>query len=474
MEQVLPSSINYLDTLPRAIPSEHKRRRFYATNGATFLPGSTIRIPLDSTREYLDPSNCYLNFTYENTTGQTCTFDLAGGHSFFENFRIQQKGNEICRVQYYNRLMNAIVVPCTATQEEQGDISLVGQTLYAGTAGAGTLNVPTPAGTATGADLTTGRHGSDADIAPGAEVKFNMPLVGGLFTQSGTAKLLPLPLLNAPIELYFDVAGVWSPIVSSGAAGDWILRDVYVVADLVEVPADVNNFMRELQMAHGGSLAIQGQGYDYNNGTIDAAATGSISLNVPSRKRSIKALYFAGSSRTYAGVGVGSADWATFYLSWSGNMCLRNYFVRAGSVVMPQPAVIAAGDNAVAGNNEYDRGEMLMELKKSMGHLGSHIGTGFLAASNYATNDSDNADGAGAQQSPVSRSGFLVSPYGLDMEAYQNEAIKAGLDTQTLSLEMQLVLEIEGGQAEPVQVDIFTLYDVQYYFNADGSITYED
>ena len=441
MEQVLPSSINYLDTLPRAIPSEHKRRRFYATNGATFLPGSTIRIPLDSTREYLDPSNCYLNFTYENTTGQTCTFDLAGGHSFFENFRIQQKGSEICRVQYYNRLMNAVVVPCTATLEEQGDISLVGQTLYAGTAGAGTLNTPTPAGTATGADLTTGRHGSDADIAAGAEVKFNMPLVGGLFTQSGTAKLLPLPLLNAPIELYFDVASVWSPIVSA---------------------------------AHGGSLAIQGQGYDYNNGTIDAAATGSISLNVPSRKRSIKALYFAGSSRTYAGIGGGSADWATFYLSWSGNMCLRNYFVRAGSVVMPQPAVIAVGDNAVAGNNEYDRGEMLMELKKSMGHLGSHIGTGLLAAANYATNDSDNADGAGFQQSPVSRSGFLVSPYGLDMEAYQNEAIKAGLDTQTLSLEMQLVLEIEGGQAEPVQVDIFTLYDVQYYFNADGSITYED
>jgi len=39
---------------------------------------------------------------------------------------------------------------------------------------------------------------------------------------------------------------------------------------------------------------------------------------------------------------------------------------------------------------------------------------------------------------------------------------------------MQLVLEIEGGQAEPVQVDIFTLYDVQYYFNADGSISKED
>ena len=155
-------------------------------------------------------------------------------------------------------------------------------------------------------------------------------------------------------------------------------------------------------------------------------------------------------------------------------MCLRNYFVRAGSVVMPQPAVIAVGDNAVAGNNEYDRGEMLMELKKAKGHLGYHMGTGLLAAANYATNDSDNADGAGFQQSPVSRSGFLVSPYGLDMEAYQNEAIKAGLDTQTLSLEMQLVLDIEGGQAEPVQVDIFTLYDVQYYFNADGSITYED
>ena len=43
---------------------------------------------------------------------------------------------------------------------------------------------------------------------------------------------------------------------------------------------------------------------------------------------------------------------------------------------------------------------------------------------------------------------------------------------------MQLNLEVsdDGGVvfAENQLVDIFTLYDVQYYINADGSLTFED
>ena len=50
MEQMLPSSVNYLDVLPKAIPSERSRKRFFSSNGRTFGANQTIKIDLESAR----------------------------------------------------------------------------------------------------------------------------------------------------------------------------------------------------------------------------------------------------------------------------------------------------------------------------------------------------------------------------------------------------------------------------------------
>ena len=475
---MLPSSVNYLDVLPKAVPSEKTRRRFYSSNGRTFGANQTIKINLESTRSFLDPSNCYLEFNFQNTTGQTFNPDLGGAYNFIKNFRIHQAGNEICRVNNVNRLMAGIIVPSTNSMGIGANDSIVGFQPYGNAAGAGNLNNPVAGGATDGAILLNSAFSAVNDFGLGASLKFTMPLLFSLFSQSGNgaAKLLPLPLLNHPIELYFDLCSNDEPGIFAAAPAPWVIDDVSVVADLVEVPRDVIGFMKELQMMHGGSLAIQGQSYEHQTGNIQPQ-TGNQVINIPSRKKSIKSVFFVSKSDTYpAGAG---ADFDTFNLSYGGQSSIGSFFLRAGALVMPQPAVVCTGNNNLAAAAEHKRGEQFTELKKALGRLGSSIGTGNISRLTYGVLDGDNSDGMGGKQSPTGGELVAVCPFGLSLDAYQNEAVRAGLDTQTLSLELQLHLDIvdtggAGIQAEVHNVDIFTLYDVQYYFNSSGTITFED
>ena len=479
-EQMLPSSVNYLDVLPRAVPSEKSRKRFYSSNGRTFGPNQTIKINLESTRSFLDPSNCYLEFTFQNTTGQTFGPDLGGAYNFIKNFRIHQAGNEICRVNNVNRLMNGILVPSTTSMGINANDSIKGFQVNGNAVGAGNLNNDRAGAATDGAVLMNNVYAAAGDYVAGASLRFTMPLLFSLFSQSGTgaAKLLPLPLLNHPIELYFDLC----PLVEPGVFGappalDWTIDDVSVIADLVEVPRDVIGFMKELQMMHGGSLAIQGQSYEHQTGDIQPAVGNQV-INIPSRKKSIKSVFFVSRSNDFTAVGV-NPESQTFTLSYGGQSSIGSFFLRAGALVMPQPAVVCTGNNNFVPAAEHKRGEQYNELLKALGRFSSSIGAGNLSRISYSVLDGDNSDGAGAQQSPTSGQPHSLCPFGFSLDAYQNEAIKAGLDTQSLSLELQLNVNIvdtgaAGIQTEVHNVDVFTLYDVQYYINADGTITFED
>ena len=229
MEQVLPSTINYLDTLPRAVPSERRRKKFYPTNGPVFTENTTIRINIEDTRAFMDPSNTFLQFSLNTTpANQTGTTDIAGGYSFVKNFRIHQAGNEIMRI----------------------DNSITGNGNYANLSGGGAQNnTPIGGAASTGADLTTGRFGDFLDIAVANNAAtFNIPLVGGLFSQVGDNKLIPLPLLSQPIELFFDVAPseemlIWADVPAAPPQ----LFNVSVISELVEVPRDVIGYLKDLQ-----------------------------------------------------------------------------------------------------------------------------------------------------------------------------------------------------------------------------------
>lgn len=182
-EQMLPSSVNYLDTLPRAVPSEKTRKRFYSSNGRTFSANQTIKINLESTRSFLDPSNCYLDFTFQNTTGVTFGPDIGGAYNFIKNFRIHQAGNEICRVNNVNRLMNAIIIPATTSMGINANDSIKGFQVNGNAVAAGNLNNDRAAVATDGAVLMNNIYSTDADYANGASLRFTMPLLFSLFSQ---------------------------------------------------------------------------------------------------------------------------------------------------------------------------------------------------------------------------------------------------------------------------------------------------
>ena len=480
MEQVLPKSINYLDVLPKAVPSEKKRKYFYASNGTRYLMGATVIIEIADPRSFLDANNSWLEFQVSNTTGATIGLDLGGANNFIQNFRCIQAGNELFRINNYSKLVNAVIAPVQDVSDVRGDKSLIGLGRFQNANGVGFQNGELAALATAGADMT-GAHNANTQIGAGANFNVSTPLIGGFFSQAGQPKLVPLPLLNQPIQLMFDLSTVEDIGVFSGLPATYEITRARFVAELVEVPRDVLGYIKEVQLMHGGSLSMQCSSYEHSSAGIAAAATGQQVIPIPSRKRSIKSIFFVGASQTYTGAGVGAA-WNTYNLSFGGTMDLVDYQVRAGSIVVPQPGVTCQGTtNGVEPKATYNnRGEMLQELTKSFGKLNATVGSGLLNRLSYASTNSDNAItdafAAPSQQSPQTDDPYIVCPFGLDLEAYRNEAINSGFDTQTLSLEMNLQLNLAtpAVAVEPIIVDCWTLYDMQLYFNADGSMTFED
>tara|TARA_R110002110_G_scaffold389062_1_gene601292 strand:- start:433 stop:2088 length:1656 start_codon:yes stop_codon:yes gene_type:complete len=551
MEAVLPQSINYLDTLPKAIPSERKRRNFFAANGTQYRPGQTIIIEVQDTRAFLDTQSSFLRFTLTNQGAGDFQPEFGGGYACIRNFRVQQAGNTIMNIQEYSRLYNAIIGPVTGGRNWKSAQSVYQQVPMYGnriTSVGNTPNAPATPAEADGALFASSNVPclANALLNTGESCEYCVPLIGGLFSQS---KLIPLPMLNQPIQLIFDLhdAVQFGVYTVEPTSQDMLISNVRYCAEMVEVPRDVLGFLASQQAAHGGSLVVAASSYEYQRANLEAGATGTQILEIPSRKKSIKSIQFVAmaDSSTIAqfanaalnpgtGLPAGSSTKDVFSQSCSANPCLVSYQLRAGSMVIPPTAIqgpggrnagngfavragsapVPANANGVGGlpNAESNKGESAFELSKAFGHLGSTIGMG---ACNRLTYANPEADGGGvsvgtnwiAGQGSMTAgldviapatgivAGGLVGqwnfcPFALDLEAYQNQALNSGIDTKSLSLQMQLHLVLDntlsvpdtgagglaaaGGQSSPINFDIYSYHDILYYFNSDGTITFSD
>lgn len=545
MEAVLPKNINYLDVLPKAIPAERKRRNFFAANGTQYRPGQTMIIEVQDPRSFLDPVNSFLRFsvTNQNAAGDYAP-ELGGGYGLLQNFRVQQAGNTIMNIQNYSRLYCGLIAPVTGGSQWKSATSVYQNVGSYGTsvqAAAVTTNDPATAVEFDGGIVTSSNCTSTTNpaLSPGVQMDFCVPLVGGLFSQD---KLIPLPMLNQPIQLIFDL----NQVENCGAfnfapvAADLLISNVRYCAEMVEVPRDVIGFLKSQQEAHGGALVIQTSSYEYSRSNLAPGATGTQILEIPSRKKSIKSIQFlcmadASTVAAFAGaaasaIPAGSGAHSVFNQTISANPCLVSYQLRAGSMVMPPTAINGpggrsaaaaanrAGSAAVAGlpNAENNKGESAFELCKAFGHLGSMIGQGGCGRLTYANPEATiaggqfeigtnwvvpqgqagpAADGVGVGLSNLVGAGvpgfgyqWKFCPFAIDLEAYQNEAVNSGLDTKTLSLQMQLHLEIDNqlsvadggnlalsaGQSSAINVDVYAYHDILYFFNSDGTITFSD
>ena len=475
----LPKNIDYSDVLPQSVPAIQRRRKFYPANGATFSNKSNkqIRIEVSSPNALLDPSNSYIEFDVRNTDGAiTFGADIGGGAIFFDTLSIEQGGRVLSKCQEYNKLNSKILA---MTQEQLGgklQDSIKG--LTRANSGNNVANPAPAGGQATIYGLS--QHNSAAVMGGGAKFKFSMPVLSGLFTQD---KLIPLPMVakNSPITIVLDIAvqedcGVFS--ANPAAVDIFEISNITYTASLIEVGGDVLNqltMMRDELM--GGQLAISGQDWEHNNGTIAAGDTGEFPIRVPARKRSLKSLFFTASSDTFNAAAQGSARFDTYNLSFCGTGEITQYQAKVGSVVYPPEPV-------VGGDTTNTNAEQFMELCKAFGSLGfnkpgGHLSVctfgGSLLGGNILNNgDIETAAGGGAILGPQSTSVLNMVPFGLDLDAFQHTAIEGGVDTKTLAEEVNLLLTVGAGNAEDKTIDVWALYDQHYYFNSDGMITFSN
>lgn len=496
----LPKSIDYSDVLPKAIPAIARRRKYYPQNGTSFnfVGSREIRIEIGSVNSLMDPSHSYLEFECRNVNGAAASFgyDLGGGNCLFQNVRLEQGGRVLTEIREYHRLHAAILNYAQDSTNGQFTNSLVSAQRGMNAAGGGAANQFVPRANGTGADAYGNcRHNSDGQIPAGSGYRFCLPLPTGLFTQD---KLIPLPLVrqDAPITFVFEMcppaeAGVWTAVP---AFGDLSIVNISINAQLIEVGRDAIDQIKMIQQMSGGQLAISGQDYEHNSDILPANSVGEQVIRIPARKRSMKSLFFAIQSSTFAN-GAGGMDESNCYsLSYAGCANMLDYQLKVGSVVYPPTPIQAFQAEPVANAGELERGECIMELAKAFGTLGFRNPTGRLNTIVYGVGDSgagagisngDTGDGAGNTIAPQTNSNHAVCPFGLDLDAFQHTAIEAGVDSETLSQESNLILNIGPGDPgaavpivgsglQPKNVIMYVLYDQHYYFGSDGMITFSN
>jgi hypothetical protein len=475
----LPKNIDYSDVLPQSVPAIQRRRKFYPANGATFSNKSNkqIRIEVSSANALLDPLNSYIEFDVRNNNGAiTFGADIGGGAIFFDTLTIEQGGRVLSKCQEYNKLNSKILA---MSQEQLGgklQDSIKGLTRANNGNAISTVAAP-------GSDVTTyglSQHNSVAVMGFGDKIKFSMPVISGLFTQD---KLIPLPMVakNSPITIVLDIAvqencGVFS--ANPGAIDIFEISNITYVASLIEVGGDVLNqftMMRDEMM--GGQLAISGQDWEHNSGSIAAGETGEIPIRVPARKRSLKSLFFTASSDTFNSQALGTARWDVYNLSFCGTGEIQQYQAKVGSVVYPaEPVICGALTNTNA--------EQFMELCKAFGSLGFNkpgghhnvvtFGGSVIGANLLNNGDIETNIGGGAVLGPQSTDVLNMVPFGLDLDAFQHTAIEGGIDTKTLAEEVNLLIRVAAGNVEAKIIDVWALYDQHYYFGKDGMITFSN
>jgi hypothetical protein len=479
----MPSTIDYSTMLPLSIPAMASRRKYFPSNGSTFSRqgNSQIRIEVGHGSALLDPTHSYLEFRVQNSGVANFGVDVGGSNSFFENVRIEQGGKLLSYTQASNRLHCSILAP---VQMSSGGIATGGITnANKGYNGAGASSIaPAPVGDVADA-YDVAAHNSDAYFVAGAVHRFTMPITSGLFSQD---KLIPLPLVdpNAPITIILDLAlpddvGAWT---AAPGAGDLQILECSYIAHLIEVGPDVIDQFRMVQAEMGGQLALSGQDYEYFAQALPAASTGSVALNCPARKRSIKSIFWCSQSNDFANTAA-LAPAAAYNMSFSGSANIQDYQFRVGPILYPPTPITCWGSTAVVGA-EFLRGESLMELAKSVGTMSKTNPTGILSTTTYGTDAIGLASGVngvgGVNHCPTGIAGgdkYMFCPFGISTDSFMRDIVESGVDSATLAQDTVLMLNWPAGinsGAEAQIVHMFVLFDQHYYFNQDGSVTYSN
>ena len=521
MERQAPRQILYENQLPLAVESKSTRRLFFPEGGSTYGPtgGGThpniIRIPINAD-SLLDVQHSYLQFNLTNTSTANANGGIAPdfGVPFIRRLRIESGGTTLEDIEEYGKLYGGVLFPSQAgvgaVQESSITTAGVGNTAatLSDWAVSGATGGPSAAWdhanfaaaddnnqggidarkalydslkaqadglTISGASTLSGvKHGNATTLLKDAVTTYNVPLVSALMNMD---KYLPLVMMNAGItlELELDIANSIGVSVTDGRAGQngtaentattWTISDVRYVAHLIDLQRDFYDKMRMVMEGSGGVLQLAGSTFRHYSGSV-AAASESDTINIPSRVKSIKSVFFTQQVNTAKSSGL------RFGVSESIPNNIKEYQFRIGSVVYPPTAVKLSGG---AGASYTNRGEAYSEYRKAFGTLGDYSEGGVLI--NKDTYLEGNATTKEGSLYPIGSHNDLNAqvptfcPMGLDFESFPKTALESGVNTADRSLPMSLDIKRHSAAGHPCNVDVWVMCDAIFYVNLDGSVS---
>ena len=220
-----------------------------------------------------------------------------------------------------------------------------------------------------------------------------------------------------------------------------------------------------VQEASGGRLVLNGVDYTHFAGNIAANSVGPQVINVPARRKSLKSLFFVGSSQQYAG-----AQSTMYNLSHGGNFNMNEYHMKIGSMVHPPTPIQAQLSTALLATT--GRSEAFSELAKCWGTLGSINGTGILSRTNYATLNCNVASIPQPGAPGAAMNTHRFAPFGIDLESWSRGVnLESGVNTADRSLPISLIVNIGVAAAEAINVDCYVSFDSLYYIDSVGNIS---
>jgi hypothetical protein len=397
------------------------------------------------------------------TNTSTRTLALDEGIPFFSRLQLMSGGVELEDIQEWSRLyaiLNSI---------QGSDLNINEKTLTQhdpttrGQSDVGAMSADAAGGALVDAGLNARNndlHAPAGQLVAGASVYFNFPLMSGIFNID---KYFPLLLTDQGLDLYFylntsEDIGVWSAAPDNGG---FRIEEVKYVAHEVNLDESFINQMKQSMSATGGLLSMSSTTYRYYQSNLALGQTGSQSIPIACRVKSLKALIVRPQLQSLTN------NRETFAVS-TGQACgINQVQFRVGSVLYPQSVINFTKENP---------GELLHEVRKAFGTLGSYTHGTLLNRDNYQLKTSStDADIDGAPGPGEQKSRFVIA---YDFETFAKSATESGLNVgdRALPISMEINRVNHTGAAaaptaEATRLDIFAMCDCIIYIDLMGRIT---
>jgi hypothetical protein len=446
----VPSVLRYSDILKVGSPlADLQYHTLIPSNGSSFTAQQQIRIPFNvPTDAFCNLKGAYIKMKITNNTanasgatvpGKIALDPQAGIGAIIDTWRIHSgTGALIEEIQHYNAIY-ALMCNLSPPQHTQSSLNIQdGSSESALTqqscAGAGLNNV---------VDQT----GRTSILRTKSKTFTHIPMSG--FFQSD--RLSPLGFATGTAYIEITLPSASTPFVSDNDEAStiaWAVSNIELHVPVLRMSAEFNNSFRQL-LASGLPINWHSQSYHNVQTNIASGTTGSTTMTMATRKRSVKSVITL--FRKSADLTDDNVD----SVSARKSLGITEYNYTVGGLRMPSKNIAVS---------TTDIGEAYANLVGCLSNLGNiYSATGMNADTFYLADD-------------TSTTASKIA-YALDLEAYGHSDVQSGKNLANQGL--PLVLEANLGSstanqasAADILVDCFLLHDVVYSLDGvSGNIT---